>query len=264
MSAQTIVYLYNQRQYVVLLQIGANANRRYEKVYSKELVINRGVDNLIEFSFINQEQKPVDISNKEITCRILNYNGTEILLQKTLVPILPITGITSLQLSVADIANIQTQNCFYSLEIPVGAFDYPVFVDDNAGARGTIRIVNSVLPSFVPAKSITIPTHPKPKSGLSRTYYSSVINTNQSPVLSTQRYLTDFTGTLQFEGSTVADFSTFYTLSSAFNYTAYSGTEGYTIDGYHPYVRLKIINQGTLPADSNGDLQGDITSLLTR
>jgi hypothetical protein len=263
-SAQTLVYLYNQRQLVVLLQTTANANRRYEKVYAKELVVNRGVDNLLEFSFVNQEQKPVDISGKTITCRIINYNGKELLLQKTLVPILPVTGITSLQLTAADIENIPSQQCFYSLEIPVNTFKYPVFVDDNGGARGVIRLVNSVLPSFVAADNVTIPTHPRPKSGLSRTYYSSIINTDESPVLTTQRWLENFTGTLQFQGSTVGDFSTFYTIGPEWNYTNYTGCEGYTINGYHPYIRLKIVNDGTPPADSNGDLQGDIVKLLAR
>ena len=126
-------------------------------MYAKELTISRGVDNLIEFAVINQEQKPVNISGKEITCRILNYQGNEILLQKALVPTLPITGITTLQLTIADIENIPAERCYYSLEIPVGAFDYPVFVDSNGGARGVINIVNSVLPSFVQAKNITIP-----------------------------------------------------------------------------------------------------------
>lgn len=264
MSAQTQVYLYNQRQLVVLLQAGANGARRYEKVYAKELVINRGVDNLIEFAFVNQEQKPVDITNKSITCRIINYNGTEILLQKTLVPIYPLTGITSLQLTVADIENIDTQQCFYSLEIPVSSFEYPVFVDDNGGARGVIRIVNSVLPSFVAANNVTIPTHPRPKSGDSKTYYSSIINTYESPVLTIQRWLEGFTGSIQFQGSTVQDFSTFYSLSSVYNYNDFTGTEGYTIDGYHPYVRMKIINVGTPPAASNGDLDGDVTKILAR
>lgn len=264
MSAQTQVYLYNQRQLVVLLELAANATRRYEKVYSKDLVINRGVNNLIEFAFVNQEQKPVNISGKDITCRILNYNGKELLLQKTLTPVLPVTGITSLQLTPADIQNIPSQLCYYSLEIPVGSFDYPVFVDDNAGARGVIRLVDSVLPSFVAARNITIPTHPRPKSGLSRTYYSSIIYTGESPVLSTQRWLEDFTGSVQFQGSTVLDFSTFYALSPVYNYNNYTGTEGYNITGYHPFVRLKIINDGTPPADTNGDLNGDVVKLLAR
>ena len=33
-----------------------------------------------------------------------------------------------------------------------------VFVDSNAGARGDMNIVNSVLPSFVPSQTVTIPT----------------------------------------------------------------------------------------------------------
>ena len=264
MSAQTQVYLFNQRQLVVLLESTASGFRRYEKVYAKELVINRGVDNLIEFAFINQEEKPVNISGKDITCRILNGTGTQILLEKTLVPILPITGITSLQLTVDDIENIPAQNAYYTLEIPVDAFNYPVFVDANAGARGVMRIVNSVLPSFVAANIVTIPTHPKPKPGLSRTYYSSVIKTYESPVLTTERWLDHFTGSLQFEGSTVADFSTYYTLSPVYTYSDFTGTEGLTIDGYHPYVRIKIINDGTGPTDSNGDLFGDVTKVLSR
>lgn len=264
MSAQTLVYLYNQRQLVVLLVPTANGSRRYEKVYSKDLTINRGVDNIIEFSFINQNQKPVDITGKDITCRIISYNGTTLLLQKTLTPILPVTGLTSLQLSIADIQAIDSQRCYYSLEIPVDTFEYPVFVDDNAGARGVINIVDSVLPSFVASNNITIPTHPKPKNGLSRTYYSSTLYTKESPQVTFQRWFEDFTGTVQFQGSTVADFSTYYNLSPVYNYTDYTGTEGHTITGYHPFIRLKIINDGTLPADNNGDLQGDITKLLAR
>lgn len=264
MPAQTQVYLYNQKQLVVLLEVSANANRRYQKVYSKELTLNRGVDNLIEFSFINQEQKPVDISGKDITCRIINYNGKELLLQKQLVPLLPVTGITSLQLTAADIENIPSQRCYYSLEIPVGAFDYPVFVDDSGGARGVIKLVDSVLPSFVASNSITIPTHPRPRSGVSRTYYSSTIYTGGGSTITEQWWLDNFTGSLQFQGSTILDFSTFYDIGAEYNYTARTGTEGLNITGYHPFIRLKIVNEGTPPADGAGDLSGDITQLLSR
>lgn len=264
MSAQTLVYLYNQRQLVVLLQTSANANRRYEKVYSKDLTINRGVDNILEFSFVNQEQKPVNILGKEITCRILNYQGTEILLQKTLTPILPITGITSLRLTAAEIESIDAQRCYYSLEIPVDTFDLPVFVDDNAGARGVINIVNSVLPRFVASQDITIPTHPRPKSGLSRTYYSSLLYTKEQHLFTFQVYFSQFTGTIQFQASTVQDFSTFYAISGVHNYNDRTGTTGWNFEGYHPFIRLKIVNDGTPPSASNGDLLGDVTKILAR
>ncbi len=359
MAAQTQVYLYNQRQYVVLLEPGARATIRYEKVYAKELTIHRGVDNLLEFAFINQEQKPVNIAGKEITCRILNYDGTEVLLQKTLVPKLPITGITTLQLTIADIENIPSQYCYYSLEIPVNDFDYPVFVDANGGARGKINIVNSVLPAFVPAREITIPSHlpPTPNANIPNiTYYSSVINTKEFPVLTVQTKYEEFTGNITFQGSTTADFANPYpilgplaysnsgtinnvqiqtsdghftcantdllragstvtitgtntgsgsivgyssgvsyyicqsngvnnfllsslangnptiattagtTTGLTFTVNGYTGVDGHNIVGYHPYVRLQIINNGTNPilVGNTNVLSGDLVEILAR
>lgn len=251
MAAQTPVYLYNQRQYVVLLEQTARATIRYEKVYAKELTINRGVDNLIEFAFINQEQKPVNIAGKEITCRILNYDGTEILLQKTLVPTLPITGITTLQLTVADIENIPSQYCYYSLEIPVNDWDYPVFVDSNGGARGKINIVNSVLPAFVPARNVTIPSHlpPTPNSATPNiTYYSSIINTKEFPVLTVQAKFEEFTGNITLQGCTTADFSFPYNISGPFAYTT-SGTlnnvQIQTADGHFTCANTDLLKAGS-------------------
>ena len=156
--------------------------------------LHKGVDNKLQFQFLNQEQKPVDITGKEITCRIINYDGTEVLIKKALTLELPLTGIAYLQLNAAEIEDIPAQMCHYSLEIPVGQFGYPVFVDPAAGARGQLNVVDSVLPSFVPSETVTIPTgQPFPNLDTNNsinnvlsnanTYYSSVINTNDNPVL---------------------------------------------------------------------------------
>jgi len=157
-------------------------------VYAKPLTLNKGVDNKIQFQFLNQEQKPVDITGKSITCRILNYTGTQVLIRKALNLDFALTGIASLNLNAADIEDIDAQRAYYSLEIPVGEFDYPVFVDSNAGARGDMNIVNSVLPSFVPSQSVSIPTgQPFPNisnsSGNTNLVYdTSIINTQSNPV----------------------------------------------------------------------------------
>lgn len=280
MTAQTQVYLYNQRQLVVLLERSpVGAQRSYEKVYSKDLIISRGVDNLLEFSFINQNQKPVNISGKDITCRILNADGNTILIQKTLTPVLPVTGLTSLSLTKDDIENINTQYCYYSLEIPVDTFDYPVFVDSQGGARGVIRIVNSVLPSFVPSKNVTIPSHvpplgaagsqnpevAPPGSGQPVTYFSSYINTAEAPVLSLQVTFNNFTGNVQWQGSTLEDFSLWYPIDAPTSYTAETITDGFNLQGYHPFVRMMIVNEGTYPVLPNTSfLQGDVVEILAR
>ena len=208
----TSVFIYTQRQIVVLLY--GNSVRKYMPVYAKPLTLHKGVDNKIQFQFLNQEQKPVDITGKTITCRIINYNGTEVLINKALTLELAATGIAALYLNAADLEDIDAQQAHYSLEIPVGDFDFPVFVDQNAGARGDMNIVNSVLPSFIPSESISIPTgqpfpnldpnnsanNPLPNANI---YYSSIINTEDNPVLTLQTQLVGYNGTVGIEGSTV-------------------------------------------------------------
>lgn len=228
-------------------------------VYSKPLTLHRGVDNQIQFQFLNQEQKPVDITGKTIICRIINYEGNEVLLEKVLTLQLPATGICALFVNAADLENTVPQKAYYSLEIPVGQFDYPVFVDQNAGARGDMNIVDSVLPSFVPSMPVSIPTgQPFPNlnpysnaNSNAQTYYSSVINTQDNSILTIQAQYTDYVGNVVIQGSTVVD-NDWYTISTH-SYSNVSDTYGYTIHGFHPYVRMQFVSN-----------TGAVTNVLSR
>lgn len=228
-------------------------------VYAKPLTLHKGVDNKIQFQFLNQEQKPVDITGKEITCRIISNTGGAILLQKALTLDLPATGIASLVTNAADIEDIDPQKCYYSLEIPVGSFDFPVFVDQNAGARGDMNIVNSVLPSFIPSYSVTIPTgQPFPNlnpnsnaNSNSQTYYSSVINTDNNPILTLQTHYDQYYGNVIVEGSTIVD-GDWYPITTA-TYSNVTDTFGYVIRGYHPYIRMQFVSN-----------TGAVTNILAR
>ena len=227
--------------------------------YAKPLTLHRGVDNQIQFQFLNQEQKKVDITGKSITCRILNADGTVILLDKALTIQLGATGIAALELNAADLESIDAQKCFYSLEIPVGSFDYPVFVDQNAGARGDLNIVNSVLPSFVPSYQITIPTgQPFPNisnvanaNSNAQTYWSSVISTNDNPILSIQSQYTEYYGNVTIQGSTIVDGNWYPIVEESL--ANISETKGYVIKGFHPYVRIEYFSNC-----------GAVTNLLAR
>jgi hypothetical protein len=228
--------------------------------YSKPLTLHKGVDNQIQFQFLNQEQKPVDITGKEITFRIINYEGNAVLLRKALTLQLPATGICALIVNAAEIEDIDPQKCYYTLEIPVGNFDYPVFVDQDAGARGIINIVNSILPSFVPSYQVSIPTgQPFPNlnpnsnaNSNSQTYYSSVISTDDNPILTFQTHYDQYYGNVVIEGSTIVD-GDWYPITSDVNLANVSDTKGYTIRGYHPYVRMQFVSN-----------TGAVTNILTR
>lgn len=225
-------------------------------VYAKPLTLHKGVDNQLQFQFLNQEQKPVDITGKSITCRILNYEGNQVLLQKALTLQLPATGICALILNAADLENIDAQKCYYTLEIPVGDFDYPVFVDQNAGARGVMNIVNSVLPNFVPSYEITIPTGQAfpntTNSSNTVTYFSSVLSTNDNPILTIQTEYLEYYGNTVIQGSSLGD-ADWYDIVTTDEVANNTQTVGYTIQGFHPYIRMAFTSNS-----------GAVANILTR
>jgi hypothetical protein len=220
-------------------------------VYAKNLRLNKGVDNTIQFQFLNQEQKPVDITGLEISFRLISYDGKSVLLRKTVTQTLALNGLSQLFVSSSELENIETQNGYYSLEITDNGNNFPVFVNSEAYARGVIEIVDSVLPGFIPATDITIPSHLTPNNS-TETYYSSVLYTSDNPLLTIQPYLDNYSGNIQVQGSTTPD-TEWYDINNAYTYLSSTQSDGYTIEGYHPYIRLKFVST-----------QGNITKILAR
>jgi len=278
-TAQTQVYLYNQRQHVVLLEsAGQIATRRYDIVYAKELSIQRGVSNLLEFAFINQEQKPVNLLGKTILFRAINYNGTEILIQKPLTLVLPLTGITSLQLTAQETEYLPAEYCYYTLQVLENQ-QQAVFTDAQGASRGILRVVNSIFPNPVAAYNLTIPTHVPPSINKVSTYTSSTYNADNAATHTFQVEYDKFIGNIQFQGSNLADFTWNYTIENvqsggqtANTFTfgnqgmddSYTGIQGYTVIGYHPFIRIQINNQGSGNGSNSGVLHGDLTQVWAR
>jgi hypothetical protein len=78
----TPAYLYQQIQRVLLIDTsgaGAVFQRRWDPVYAKKLTINKGVDNVILFEFVNQDQKPVNITGSTFFFRLIDLAGDELL-----------------------------------------------------------------------------------------------------------------------------------------------------------------------------------------
>ena len=81
----TTAYIYQQIQRILLIDtsgVGDVFDRRWEPVYTKNLKINKGVDNVILFEFINQDQKPVNIAGSSFVFRVVNQAGDELLITK--------------------------------------------------------------------------------------------------------------------------------------------------------------------------------------
>jgi hypothetical protein len=245
----TTAYLYQQIQTVLLVDIsGAYFDKRWQPVYAKQLKLNLGVDNVILFQFLNQDQKPVNITGATFTFRIISQNGENLLYAKELVSLSNSLGRAKVTIPAADTLLMQEQPASYSIEISSGALDQAVFVDDNSGARGDIDIVDSVFPAFVASQELTIPNQ-APNANV---YYSSTLNTDGTRLTTFQLDTANLTGNLSVQGSSDAtaqtvlwydvsfeDLKTGNTVSSV-SFTNASERLGINVSGYHPYLRLEF------------------------
>jgi len=213
-------------------------------VYSRNLKIHKGVDNQLQFQFINQDQKPVNITGKTLTCRLMSYDGSEILLQKSLTPLLPVTGIATLEVTTNETLGMDTALCYYSISIPDGAFEYPVFVDDNSGGRGIINITDSILPKYVKSMDLGFLAHSAPTIEMPVTYFSETYRGKDASNYTVQLVFDGFIGTINIQGSISSAADEWYDITNPSTYTDYVGTDYFNIDGCHAFIRVQMVSSG--------------------
>lgn len=234
------VYNFTPKYQVVLFE--GDSPRRYQIVYAKNLTLNKGVDNKIQFQFLNQEQKPIDLTGKEITFRFINSEGTSVDIQKTVNVTLPLKGLANLTVTQAELMEIDAQLGSFSLDIVEGNLTLPIFSTSEADARGVCQVMDSILPKHVPSTRVTIPSHGE-VSNSGTTYYSSVLGLNGSSKITLQASLSNYSGNINVLGSTTVD-ADWYTIESLGNFTAETNTLGTTITGFHPYIQLQFTSTG--------------------
>jgi len=236
----TSVNYYIPRHIVVLYMDSVSSFRSYNIVYAKNLKLHKGADNKIQFQFLNQEQKPIDITGKTVTVRLMNYDATEILLQKSLTNLYALTGIATLPVTSSELMEIDGQFCHYSLVINDNDMNLPVFVDDTTTARGVIEIVNSVIPRHVQSSVVTIEDHAD-FTGEPITYYSDEFVSMGEPFVTIQTELTDYAGNIIVQGSVMGD-SDWYDITEEVEYDGYTSTDYQNVEGIHPYIRVKFVS----------------------
>jgi hypothetical protein len=245
----TTAYLYQQIQPVLMIDIsGAYFDARWDPVYAKNLTLNLGVDNVILFQFQNQDQKPVNISGATFTFRIISQNGEDLLFAKELVVLNAATGRAKVTITAEETNWVQPQPASYSLEVSSGVLDQAVFTDSQAGARGTINIVDSVFPAFVASQLLTVPS----QAPVGNVYYTSTVTTDGAPLTTFQLDTANITGNISVQGATDATANTVEWYDVSFEDLATGNTinqldfvnstnrVGINVEGYHPYIRLEL------------------------
>lgn len=259
----TTVYLYQQIIRVLLIDTGGSYfTARYEPVYAQQLTVNKGVDNVLLFEFINQEQKPVNITGSTFVFRLLNQAGDELFVEKNMEILSAPLGRVKVVLNSADTIDIIAQPGSYSIQRSQGSYVQAVFVDDNAGARGNCNIVDSILPQFVPSGECTVPDlYGKNKyvgaapgsnpdwarnqniynGGQGTEFYSSYIPTNDASLTTIKLELVHYTGTIKIQGADNYE-SVWYNVTDAREYYDETGAVYFNAVGYHPLLRVALNN----------------------
>jgi hypothetical protein len=268
----TQAYIYQQITQVLLMDTGAGETfiYRYDPVYAKQLTINKGVDNVLLFEFINQQEKPVNITGSTFVFRVINTESDEILIQEPMVILNAPTGRAKVTLSSSQLLEVLAQPANYSIQrTQPGGLTEAVFTNAQAGASAPVNIVDSVLPQYVPSAPLTIPTtklsaqfsydgttwsqfpaNPywsgNPNGG---NYYNSFLNTEffssfiepQNSVTTVQMTLDGYTGTIKAQGAENYQ-SIWYNVTESTTYLNKTGTIYMNIVGWHPLLRIAFNN----------------------
>jgi hypothetical protein len=267
----TQVYIYQQITRVLLMDTGAGETfiYRYDPVYAKQLTINKGVDNVLLFEFINQQEKPVNITGSDFLFRAISTDGDRILVEKPMVILNAATGRAKVTLTTADLLEVLAQPASYSIQRTSGNLTEAVFTNAQAGARAPATIVDSILPQHVPSAPLTIPTTKlsaqasldgtawgsyspgsywsgNPNGGnywnsfANTEFYSSFIEPTNA-VTTIQMTLVGYTGTIKAQGAANYE-SVWYNVSESTTYYNETRTIYMNIVGWHPLLRLAFNN----------------------
>jgi len=260
----TTAYLYQQITRVLLIDTsGAYFIARYDPVYAKTLTVNKGVDNVLLFEFINQDQKPVNITGSSFVFRLLSQDGSELLLEKSMDILAASVGRVKVVLNKTDTINITAQPASYSIQRTSGSYVQAVYVDDNAGARANCDIVDSVMPDFVPSAPLTVPDiygkaqnfqpgptdwpdwalTPQPQNTTQLTeFYSSHIDSSQQNITTIKMGMDHYTGTVKFQAADNYQ-SVWYDVTENYDFFDETEPQYFNIIGYYPLMRAAFNNQ---------------------
>ena len=266
----TQVYIYQQILRVLMMDTGAGETftYRYDPVYAKRLTINKGVDNVILFEFVNQDQKPVNITGSTLTFRLIDQSGVELLDAIEMVVLNAQYGRAKVTIPYTALNAVQAQPASYSISRASGNLVEAVFTDAQAGARADVDIVDSVYPEFIQSAFLTIPTTQLGAQGLaggtssmfypdwalqannpmpntyapiqSTEYFSSFIEPT-SAVTTIQMDLVGYTGTIKVQGAENYQ-SLWYDVTESFSYLNKTGTIHINVLGWHPILRVGFNN----------------------
>jgi len=245
-------YLYRQNIPCQISEL-LETNRRTVSVYNRDIKAYRGVANKFLIEVKNQDQKPINISSRDIKLNILNSETNTVYSTTTATIHNAAKGQALVTLDDNDLLDLPATYYNYTVAVTSGeGTDEVAYSDDNYGVRGTLQVLDGHYPTFTASTELTIDSSTNETS-----YVISDKSTNQGSKLHTAAfYLNGYTGDILVEGTlddtpnyNSANYFTIQTKS----YTSSSDVEYTTWTGNYRAIRFVQVATG-----------GSITKILYR
>lgn len=190
-------YLYRQTipcQIVELL----DTNRRTVSVYNRDIKAYRGVANKFLIEIKNQDQKPINISDRTIKLNVLNPETNSVYSTTTAIIHNASKGQALVTLDDNNLLDLPATYYNYTVAVTSGeGTDEIAYADDNYGVRGTLQVLDGHYPTFTASTELTVNADSNVTS-----YVISDKSSNQGSKLHTAAfYLSNYTGNILIEGT---------------------------------------------------------------
>jgi hypothetical protein len=243
-----------------LVILDSTPNRENTLVYAKPLQIYKGIDNKIRLLIKNQDQKLQNLIDTTIVFNLIDSANYELVFSRA-VAVSLIKGAAVLTLDEADLNDVAAGMYNYSVKLISGEGETKiVYADDNFNAQGQARVNDSVYPQFFASSQPNLGpfynNNPN-RSGFSdgAIMYTDVVNVFErvkarSVLQTVQYYGTNFTGTVEVQGTMEAAITAYPTSWFTIDTRTFTGLTGCRFSNFQGkigLVRFKITTtSGTL------------------
>ena len=246
-------YLYNQTMDLVL-NLNSLPNRENQLVYAKPLQIHKGIDNKIKLLFKNQDQKLVSLLDSTIQFNLIDSKNFELVFARYASVEGNNKGQAYFTLDEEELNDLTPGIYNYSIKLITGENEQRiVYADDNYNAQGQARVNDTVYPRFLPSLQPKLGpfynNNPNVNGFSDNTIqYSDVMEVanrvkSRSVLQTVQYYGTNFTGTVEIQGSLSANMNEYPTdwfTVDVQNFNGLTGCQHSTFIGKISLIRFKI------------------------
>jgi len=145
-------YLYDNT-ITVQYDIDLDVEQRNRVVYTRDIQIYKGIDNILKIKVQHADQKPVNITGYTLTFNIVDAyvtgNASTVLTSNVTVTNANI-GTGTVTVTSLDMVQLDRDRYYYNVKINNGSANIAAYVDDNYGAAGQLVVGNYEYPVAQP------------------------------------------------------------------------------------------------------------------